>query len=177
MKIYYIESKHWLESVSMIIKLLPSDNFQASELLEWLNNGNGKIFGLYNDTDVIVGTIFICEYLQENPKFIYIQCLCVEPNFRNLSIGEQLIIYICNKYQHIPIWAKVSNNNIKAKRLFRRIGFIQCSHKDTPHPLSKDYGTIYYPYIYQIIPHTWNMYMEECILNNNIKNIINNKYL
>ena len=30
--IYNIESKHWLESISMIIKLLPDDDFQESEL-------------------------------------------------------------------------------------------------------------------------------------------------
>jgi len=170
MKIYQINENMWLKSIYMIQKLLPHDNFQESELLEWLNYGSGKVFGSFNNNSII-GIIFVCEYFQEKDKFVYIQSLCVDPNYRKLNIGSQLVSYICSKFLEIPIWAKISNNNLAAKILFRNIGFIQYSHKYTPYPLSKDYNSNYYPYVYQTVSSLWNMYAEECLLNNLIKNI------
>ena len=168
MQIKEVKKGQWLECITMIIKLLPNDNFQSSELQTWLEFGTGKIFASIIKNN-ITGVIFVCEYFQQKDKFVYIQSLCVDPNYRKLNIGAQLISYICNKYTGIYIWAKVSNHNLVAKILFIKIGFRQCAQKCTPPPLSKDFNTIYYPYVYESISSTWNIYAEECLLNNLIK--------
>ena len=159
------------DAIKMILRILPNEGFNENELYEWILSDKGFFYGAYNNNNLL-GNIFFCIYRTKR-TFVYIQTICVETKYNNLGIGKKLINKIIEDFNDYDIWAKISSNNLNCINLFTKLNFRQCSHKYTPYPLSKNYNTIYYPYIYQKISEFWNIYNDQCKLQDNINLIYN----
>jgi ribosomal-protein-alanine N-acetyltransferase len=78
-----------------------------------------KIF-VYDDNKVL-GFI----ELDILPDYVDIINIVVNPNFRNIGIGNKLINYVWNKYKKVPLNIEVSINNINALKFYEKLGFIK----------------------------------------------------
>ncbi len=151
----------------MIIRILPYENFEKSNLISWVNSGKAIIYVARDINEEIIGNIFVCFYDELPYKFVYISSICVEKSYRGKGIGKMLIKRVTLDYVYYPIWAKISVKNIPSLKMFLTLGFIQRSHKFTPNPLSKDCHTNYYPFIKENTIE-YDIYKDSCRLQDKI---------
>jgi ribosomal-protein-alanine N-acetyltransferase len=100
-------------------QLLNNDFQKLFKLEDEISKSSSKIF-IYDDNKVL-GFIEI-DIL---PDYVDIINIVVNPNFRNIGIGNKLIDYVWNKYKKVPLNIEVSINNINALRFYEKLGFIK----------------------------------------------------
>ncbi len=115
------------------------DIFQAgkakytnAELENLLNDENSPIFVTVNEEERVLGYVF-CQYhtivgdnILQNTKYLYIDDLCVDENYRGRHIGKKLYDYVVEKAKEQgchSIRLNVWTLNKSATRFYEKLGF------------------------------------------------------
>ena len=150
----------------MIMRLLANEYFEEQELYAWLTSGKARVYAAYNEDNRMIGNLFVCIY----DSYVYISSVCIDDLYRGKGVGKQLIYHAINAFPKYKVWTKINTANTVSMHVFRTLGFVQCSQKFTPYPLSKDFDSGYYPFVLDSLLN-YNIYQETCMLQDRIRDI------